>query len=166
MSAALFQDGQKDEACFWFYAGQLRARFDANRCPDETAAGAVGVLTEAFGPQINQYAFRNKAKLEKTVLRVIEWDRKTPHSYDHRWIDSHGMDAVLGAIGVEEGKPAATKRGKGQWEKIAEKTRCDYLEGFDDALVRRASAARKQFFEEPEGRRLGGGRGRGKRERD
>ena len=53
MSEALFQDGKKDDAAFWFYAGQLRARFDANRCLDVSARSAVGLLNQRYGMAIN-----------------------------------------------------------------------------------------------------------------
>src|SRR5579864_3839272 len=35
----LFQK-KYNEACFWFYVAQLRARYDVNRCADKTANAA------------------------------------------------------------------------------------------------------------------------------
>src|SRR5215831_8856005 len=55
LSYVLLQRGDKDDAAFWFYAGQLRARFDANRCADVSAREAVAVLNQQFGPPINEY---------------------------------------------------------------------------------------------------------------
>jgi len=43
LSETLLMQGNKDEAAFWFYAGQLRARYDALRCVDKTAAQAARV---------------------------------------------------------------------------------------------------------------------------
>src|SRR5688572_5798969 len=43
LSSVLFDMGEKDDATFWFYVGQLRARFDANRCADSSARQAVSV---------------------------------------------------------------------------------------------------------------------------
>jgi hypothetical protein len=74
----------------------MRWAADANRCADPTAAAAVGVLTERYGPPINRYAFADPAGLEHTLRRVLAWDEATPGDYDHRWINLHGMAAVLG----------------------------------------------------------------------
>lgn len=134
MSEVLFQNGNKDDAAFWFYAGQLRARFDANRCADVSARSAVSVLNQRYGTPINQYAFGNPAMLEKLIPRVVDWDRKTPHNYDPRWINLHGMNAMIAGLG---NTPAATEPlslPSNQWDAIAEKTRSDYLNGFHAAL--------------------------------
>ncbi len=137
LSAAFFQKGKKDDAAFWFYAGQVRARFDANRCADETARQAVAVLNEAYGPAINEYTFKNLDKLEAMIPKVIAWDRKTPHKYDHHWINLHGMGAVLKGLGDSDvkGQTSPLSLPEDQWEKIAEETRTDYLKGFRDALA-------------------------------
>jgi hypothetical protein len=60
------------------------------------------------------------------VERVVEWDRATPHDYDHRWINLHGMGAFTGATALS--RPAA------QWPAIAEETRGGYLRGLEEAL--------------------------------
>jgi hypothetical protein len=126
LAAVLFARGERDEAAFWFYAAQLRARFDANRCADPTAAGAVGVLTRRYGPEINRHAFADPAGLRSTVERVVRWDRATPHDYDHRWINLHGMGVFTGA--------APLSRPKAEWAAIAERTRQEYLRGLDEVL--------------------------------
>lgn len=135
LSQALFADGKKDEGAFWFYAGQLRARFDANRCADESARSAVGVLNNNYGPPVNQYMFKDLAKLEALIPKVVEWDRKTPHNYDPRWINLHGMNAMLS--GMDGGKSDETMSlPASEWDAIAEKTRKDYLSGFQEAMVK------------------------------
>ena len=137
LSNVLFQDGKKEEGAFWFYAGQLRARFDANRCADITAREAVGALSQEYGPLINQFAFKDISMLEELIPKVVEWDRTTPHEYDHRWINLHGMDAVMVGMDVEKSQeePAALSLPKEQWSEIAEKTRADYLAGFKQAVT-------------------------------
>jgi hypothetical protein len=135
LSNVLFQLGDKDDAAFWFYAGQLRARFDANRCADASARQAVGVLNERFGPPINQYAFRDIPKLEALIPRVVEWDRRTPYRYDHRWINLHGMDATMSGLGGKSEASKVLSAPREEWEKIAEKTREDYLNGFRKAIA-------------------------------
>ena len=138
LSNALFQRGEKDDASFWYYAGQLRARFDANRCADASARQAVGELNRRFGPAINQYAFEDLPKLEALIERVLEWDRRTPHRYDHRWINLHGMGAVMSGMGGK-GAPTVLSAPAEEWEKIAEKTRADYLNGFRRAMAQKKS---------------------------
>ncbi|MFT4163493.1 hypothetical protein [Shinella sp.] len=133
LSSLLFASGLKDEAAFWFYAGQLRARFDANRCADVSARSAVSVLNDRYGTPINQYTFKNPDKLAALVEKVIKWDRDTPHNYDHRWINLSGMGAATSAMGkASPGTPLSLP--EGQWETIAEKTRTDYLNGLREAL--------------------------------
>ena len=134
LSEALFQTGKKDDAAFWFYAGQLRARFDANRTTDETAREGVGLLNDRYGPAINKYTFTDIPKLEALIPRVIAWDRKTPHNYDGRWLAPHGMGSFT-SDGTKGGKPAPLLFPKDQWDKIAEDTRKQYLAGFHDALA-------------------------------
>lgn len=129
LSEALLAQKEPERAMFWFYAGQLRGRFDANRCADVSARAAIGALNERFGRPVNRFAFQNLELLKKTVSEVVEWDRKTPHDYDHRWINLHGM----GAFGAQTGG-AALSLPRAQWPAIAEQTRQDYLNGFQAAL--------------------------------
>ncbi len=134
LSRALFEQDKKDEAAFWYYAGQLRARFDANRCADVSARQAVSLLNREYGGPINKHATQDLAKLEQLVERVVAWDRRTPHDYDHRWINLHGMGAILSA--KEGAKPAPLSLPKSDWPAIADKTRQDYLSGLRKAMER------------------------------
>ena len=134
LSNVLFAGEKKDDALFWFYAGQLRARFDANRCADATARQAVNVLNQNYGTLINPYAFQDIPKLEKLIPKIVAWDREIPHSYDHRWINLHGMNAMMSALGTVT-TPTALSLPKEQWDAIAEKTRVDYLSGFQEAMA-------------------------------
>jgi tetratricopeptide (TPR) repeat protein len=136
LSNVLFQMGDKDEAAFWFYAGQVRARFDANRCAEPSARAAVSVLNNQYGPIINRYTFGEKpAMLDDLLPRVVDWDRKTAHDYDHRWINLHGMGAVMSSMSSKGGASPLTALSlpKEQWEQIAERTRSDYLISFRKA---------------------------------
>ena len=62
-----------------------------------------------------------------TVERAVAWDRATPHEYDHRWINLHGMGAFTGGDGPLS-RPAT------EWDAIAERTREEYLEGLREVL--------------------------------
>lgn len=138
LSHALFQDGHKDEGAFWFYAGQLRARYDANRSADPSAQQAVAILNQSYGFLINQYAHQNIPKLEKLISSVVEWDRKTPYRYDHRWITLHGLHAVLAGLGGKNAAtmPEAPDLPEDQWPAIAEQTRAEYLSRFAQMTAR------------------------------
>lgn len=131
LSETLFKQGDKDKAAFWFYAGQLRARYDAERCADVSARQAVAALNQHFGQPINQYMFENLPKLKALIPQVIEWDKKTPHDYDHRWINLSGMEAINGTA---DGSKPVLSLPENEWPAIAEKTRQNYLEGFHEAL--------------------------------
>jgi hypothetical protein len=135
MSNEMFRLGQKDDALFWYYLGQLRARSDANKTKDVSARQAVAVLNSQYGPLINQYAFRNTkvnyrkslADIKLLATKVVDWDRKHPREYDPRWISLHGMDAFLNK--VVEFEP------KERWEKINEQTRVNYLKDLDESAT-------------------------------
>ncbi|NMH27939.1 hypothetical protein [Flavobacterium silvaticum] len=132
LSDYLFSADKKDDATFWFYVAQLRARIDANICAEESAKQAVGVLNQTFGPTINEYAFKDKAKLETTVNRVVDFVMKNPENYDRRWINLYGMGAMMsGMEGAEkETQAPVLSHPKNEWNSIREKTIKDYYDGF------------------------------------
>ena len=125
ISELLFELDYKDDAVMWFYIGQLRARCDANFCQDESARGAVGILNDKFGPMINKYAFKDLEKLEVAVNDAIEFVREYEPTYDQRWINLHGMWAI---IGIEDGKQLSYP--KDEWAAIKKKTTDEYYAGF------------------------------------
>ncbi|HEU6437951.1 MAG TPA: hypothetical protein VE028_10900 [Nitratidesulfovibrio sp.] len=133
LSAALFAKGEKDDAAFWFYAGQLRARYDANRCADVSARQAVAVLNQNYGPPINQYAFQDIPKLKTLIPMVVEWEEKTPHDYDHRWINLHGMGAMMRSFSDDKA-PHPLSLPEADWPHIGQETREAYLRGFNEAM--------------------------------
>lgn len=130
MSKVLFDDGDKDKAAFWFYAGQLRGRYDANRCADQSARAAISVLNQNFGKPINQYMFAHIDQLQTLIPKVMKWDDATGHNYDCRWINLHGMGAMIGED--EEGRLTLPES---QWGTILSDTRSDYLKGFNEAIA-------------------------------
>ena len=126
LSSALFKKGKEEEAMFWFYAGQLRARSDANKSLDKSAGQGVDVLNQKFGTPINQYAFTNISNLEKTIEKVVAWDKETSREYDPRWIALHGMDAFLEKVVAFEPEE--------KWTSIDNITREEYLNGFKKTI--------------------------------
>lgn len=121
LSDYLYFSERYDEATFWYYAAQVRARFDAERCTDERAQGVVDMLNEEFGAYINEYALWDIEKLRSVVMMVLEWDKTTLHSYDHEWI--HAM-----IEGEDMGTLASVP--KDSWHRLAEQNRRNYLLGF------------------------------------
>lgn len=91
LANTLFQNEEKDQAAFWFYVGQLRARVDANLCKDKSARQMVTQLNNMFGFDINQYTFQDIEKLKVTVDKVVDYVKTNPENYDHRWIALHGV---------------------------------------------------------------------------
>ena len=135
MSRVLFDQNKKDEAAFWFYAGQLRARYDANRCADVSARSAVAVLNQEFGAPINRYAMQDLQKLEDTVNKVVAFDEKTAHDYDNRWINLHGMGSMIDSLEGKQTEKVRLSLPEEQWTAIANKTREEYLKGFKEAMT-------------------------------
>lgn len=129
LSCELFSQDKKDDATYWFYVAQLRARYDANLCMDNSAKQAVSVLNNEYGPNINKYAFQDIDKLEKTVNKVVDFVRSNNENYDHRWINLHGIWAVL-AGQSDEPETRELSKPKDEWEAIKKKTVDDYYNGF------------------------------------
>ncbi|MBD1387224.1 hypothetical protein IDJ75_18190 [Mucilaginibacter rigui] len=132
LSYALFQQNKKDDAIYWFYLAQLRARYDVNRCTDKTASAAQ--YNQLFGPSINEYAFAHLDILEKTIPKVITFVESNEELYDQRWINLSGMDAMSAGLGGKaESKNLSINKAK--WPKIKSETIKDYSDGFNEALA-------------------------------
>ncbi len=126
LSDALFRSDRKDDAVYWFYLGQLRARSDANKALDVSARQAVSVLNQRYGKQINQYSFKDTERLRLTVSKVISTDQSMPRDYDARWIALHGIDAF--------GSDKVRFVPRNQWKAINDKTRLQYNKDFNSAM--------------------------------
>lgn len=127
ISSKLFQSGQQEEALYWFYLGQLRARSDANKALDPSSAAAVDTLNSKYGPPINRFAFQNIPKLKAAVSRAIATDASQSRNYDPRWIALHGMDAFT--------ETQVRFKPRSEWSAINEKTRKEYQNGFKQAIA-------------------------------
>lgn len=132
LSQALMSQGKKEEATFWYLCGQLRGRYDANRCADVSARSAIAVLNQQFAPTISPYIRENLLTLEPLVQKVVNWDRTTPYNYDHRWINLHGMNS-FGFDDKTNAEPLSLP--KSEWPSIAEKTRTEYLKQFQEVVA-------------------------------
>ncbi|HXV21608.1 MAG TPA: zinc-ribbon domain-containing protein [Desulfuromonadales bacterium] len=138
LAASLYKEGKAEEAIFWLNAGRVRARFDANRCADVSARQAVRVLSMQMPADLIKEQFKDLDRFRSLVVKAIEWDRATPYDYDHRWINLHGMAAMISGMEKESGEgrePAETSLPKEQWPAIAERTREAYLQEFEEVIA-------------------------------
>jgi hypothetical protein len=73
-AAVLFQHGKKDEAVFWFYAAQLRIRYQlAFEKGDRGQLLDIALIN--MSPSINNYAFQDVTKLNRILDQVLVWDK-------------------------------------------------------------------------------------------
>lgn len=81
----LARAGKMDDAVFWFYAGQLRARYSLK------LKGENSQLVQIFtmvGTPINMHAQRDIVGMGRTIDRVLAWDAQTVAA----WAGAHGHD--------------------------------------------------------------------------
>lgn len=135
MSAIMFDNDYQDQATFWYYAAQLRARSDANKSGDNTAHTAVNQLNQRFGIRIAPYSMSNPQRLQGIVSQVLEWDSEQDRSYDPRWIALQGKDVVT------ETKVNFAPRDK--WQEIDALTRNQFRQGLEQALAKLREAPAK-----------------------
>lgn len=85
LAQRLFAGGRRDEAVFWFYAGQLRYRIRLSCHPDlapDTEPALFGAMSEEIGRPINEYAFGDPPAFVATMERVLAWDETTRNGFE------------------------------------------------------------------------------------
>jgi hypothetical protein len=79
LAGKLFAAGQKDDAVFWYYAGQLRYRVylavNKDKLDPSGDPAVFASLSEEIGRPVNEYAFGDIPQLTKTIDAVIAWDQ-------------------------------------------------------------------------------------------
>ncbi|MBM7456956.1 hypothetical protein HNR62_002858 [Oceanisphaera litoralis] len=128
MSAVMFDNDYQDQATFWYYAAQLRARSDANKSGDDTAHNAVNQLNQRFGVRIAPYSTSNPERLQGIVSQVLEWDSEQSRNYDPRWIALQGKDVVS--------ETRIDFAPSNRWQEIDALTRSQFRQGLEQALAR------------------------------
>lgn len=120
------ESGRIEEAIFWYHVGRLRAVYDAQRCRDETARQAVGVLGMGLSQELRKAHLENPERVLPIAKRAIEWDAANPHSYDHRWINLHGMGAIQPSNSVNQMTVS-----ENEWPAILAKVHSEHLKNVE-----------------------------------
>ncbi len=126
VSAIMCAAGRPADGAFWFYAAQLRTRFDIARAADETITGITEELTAAFGPAIDRWVQAEPGRQRDLAARVVAWDRVTPYEYEHRWINMFGLGPGYYRYGETYSYLPA------QWPAIADRVRAEFLAAAED----------------------------------
>ena len=129
LSNIVLEQDKKNEAMFWFYLSQVRARVDANICKDNTAKQAVSILNMTYGPAINKIAFLNLDTLKVIIEKVVAFTKLNEETYDRRWINLHGMDAVISGLD-KDSKQNQTSEPFDKWADIKKTTVESYYNDF------------------------------------
>jgi hypothetical protein len=85
LASRLFAANRRDEALFWFYAGQLRYRIRLSCHPNlrpDIEPALFGSLQETVGRQINEYAGADPAAWAAALERVLAWDAATRNGFE------------------------------------------------------------------------------------
>lgn len=135
VSAIMFQNKYQDEAVFWFYTAELRARSDANKSGDKTAHSVVNQLNQFFGANIVPYSLSNPERLKAVIDQVLKSDAEQKRNYDPRWIALLSKDVLT--------ETQIKFYPKEKWPEIDALTRNQFRQAIDQALANTAQPAAK-----------------------
>jgi len=85
LATRLFAADRRDEAVFWFYAGQLRYRVRLACHPDlapDTEPALFASLHQSVGETINEYAGGDPDAWIAAMRRALEWDERTHNGFE------------------------------------------------------------------------------------
>lgn len=94
-ASRLFEQGARDEAVMWFYAGQLRFRFHLRAHPELPRDGEPALmasLNATVGQSLNEWAGGSPRGWAHAIDRALAWDSghgnaTTPKDRYHRALD-------------------------------------------------------------------------------
>ena len=102
LAQKLFTAGQKDDAVFWFYAGQLRYRVyllvNNGKLDPSGDPALFASLSEEVGRSINEYAFGDIPQLAKTIDTVIAWDQSHANAQTPRDKYKSQYDQIIAGL--------------------------------------------------------------------
>lgn len=135
LARLLYQRGDVDDAIFWFNAGRVRGNFDALRCTDISARSAIPALVAQIPMELRKAQFADTQKLRAIVAKAMSWDEATPHNYDQRWINLHGMEAMKKGLGDTGPSSSPLSVPQESWDGLARQAREDYRKGLEEAIA-------------------------------
>ncbi|CAF1040301.1 unnamed protein product [Didymodactylos carnosus] len=145
LSNILYKQEKKEQAYFWYYFGQMRAKYDSMRCVDVLASRAHDLLNMQFEPLIIQDMFSDLDVIEQILEKVIELNDSTPYNYDYHWINVYGLDSICSRLFDDHDdnrKKPSLSVPKEEWNEIRESVREFYLSELQEI--------RKMKHEQPE----------------
>lgn len=83
-AARLFHEGEKENAVFWFYIGQIRYKFYLATSPNLDPSGdpaLYSALHESVGSIINGWAGGNPDSWAKQMDRALDWDAANDNKF-------------------------------------------------------------------------------------
>jgi len=102
LAEKLFAAGQKDDAVFWYYTGQLRYRVylvvNKDKLDPSGDPAVFSSLSEEIGRPINEYAFGDIPRLVKTIDAVIAWDQSHANALTPRTKYQSQYDQVVAGL--------------------------------------------------------------------
>lgn len=123
LATRLFAADRKDEAMFWFYAGQLRYRIRLACHPDlppGTEPALFASLQEETGTLINAYAGGDPDAWAAAIERARDWDARTRNGYEPKApcqaqiADQRGgMAALIAQVRQNKDRIRAERRANG-----------------------------------------------------
>jgi hypothetical protein len=108
LAKRLFEGEQKDEAVFWFYAGQIRYRAYLKHNPRLDPSGEPALfasLSEVIGRPINEYAFGHLPSLAAAIDRALAWDAAHADPYAPK---GAGREEVVNGLRAMKAQVLAT----------------------------------------------------------
>jgi hypothetical protein len=102
LAGKLLRAGDKDEAVFWFYAGQLRYRFHLLVNPKLDPSGDPALFTslsDVMGTPINEYAFGDITQLVATIDKVLAWDERTDNGFTSKTTNAAAWKDIRDGLG-------------------------------------------------------------------
>lgn len=84
LALKLFQSGQREDAAYIFYLGQLRFRTHLAARPHlkpDADPAVFGALSETVGRPINEWAFGDMPALLRLLDAVFAYDQRTPDRF-------------------------------------------------------------------------------------
>ncbi|MBZ0165646.1 MAG: hypothetical protein K8I00_02485, partial [Candidatus Omnitrophica bacterium] len=87
-------------------------------------------MDQIYGRQIQEYARENPATFKQIIAAAIQFEYDTPHAYDHRWINLHGMHVAQTLLAAQQGvslnDPRPMSYPQEEWGRIQRQTVQDY----------------------------------------